>query len=528
MLTYDKIMKYCSDYKVENGIVIDKKSNQQVTDEDVILKVKSSVLLFKESRESYQSDISQFGKTTKSQKDYIKKTMEKFGVSNEENSYGVNKLINAMLSSNGHYEENMSGSDLQNSKFSILVAPKSEYGLAYLKLKFREKGLDIEDLKISQDLAELQHNGISKVIIDFKVKRHEKNIQNSDQLDLSDHFQHQRAKELNDLERQKQIAKQNNDEIAYNSARATIEKIVRESPAEVTPEQWDSMSLSQQISFVNIKINESKILHDKDDFNYWNSNLKSLEAKLSEQSESQDLRQASSSSETLEGNNQNMPTENQYQEMLHELEEKKDYKFYFDEMIKAVKKYNPEQNMSEEQKKQIIGEIFYNEGYMVEKLSSDEEIRQLMTLVVNELSNNELQTRLSNIILSEMQDKYKQLHPELKKQEEQKENKNINESNNNPNDLDLSGLINQLKGELNNIQNEYRLMLSDGYIDDEELAILISMVGKVINDGYSLKSLATDQNDIRIISATINTLEEEQKKMNKMRNGIEEISKSMK
>ena len=362
MLTYDEIMKYCSDYKIENGIVVDKKSNQQITDENIVLKVKSSVLLFKEAREAYQFDMSQFGKTTKFQKDYIKKTMEKFGVSNEKNLYGVNKLVNAILTSNGHYEENMSGSDLQNSKFSFLVPPKSEYGLAYLKLKFREKGSDIEDLKIRQDLTELQHNGVSKVIIDFKVKRYEKNIQNSEPLDLSNNFQHPRAKELNNLEKQKQLAKQNNDEIAYNSAQATIEKIVRESPVEITPEQWDSNSLSQQISFVKSKINESKILHDKDDFNYWNSNLKSLEAKLSEQSAVHDLHQPSSSSVTLKVSNQNNLNKNQYQEMSEELEEKKDYKFYFDEMIKAVKKYNPEQNMTEEQKKQIIGEIFYNEG----------------------------------------------------------------------------------------------------------------------------------------------------------------------
>ena len=42
-------------------------------------------------------------------------------------------------------------------------------------------------------------------------------------------------------------------------------------------------------------------------------------------------------------------------------------------------------------------------------------------------------------------------------------------------------------------------MLSDGYIDDEELATLLGMVNKVINDGYSLKSLATEQSDLRVI-----------------------------
>ncbi len=53
MFNYEEIIKYCSNYKIENGIVIDKTSNQQVTDEDVILKVKSAILLYKESKESY-------------------------------------------------------------------------------------------------------------------------------------------------------------------------------------------------------------------------------------------------------------------------------------------------------------------------------------------------------------------------------------------------------------------------------------------------------------------------------------------
>lgn len=526
MLTYEEIMNYCSNYKIENGIVIDKKTASQIKDEEIILKVKASILVYKEAKENYQSDMQQFGKSKRDQEYYVKKTMEKFSVNNEENTYGINKLINAILSSNGHYEENMSGSDLQNSKFSILVEPKKEYGFAYLKLKFREKGLDIEDLKISQNLEELQQNGISKVIIDFKIKKYKKDISDSKTIDSID-YQHPRATELNELEKEKQIAKQNNDKVAYNNAQSAIEKIIRESPAEVTPEEWDSMNLSQQISFVKVKINESKILHDEDAFNYWNSNLKSLEKKLGEHSEVKEASQPSSSSEKEETSNQNSSNKNQYQEMLEELEEK-DYKYYFDEMIKAIKKYHPEQNITEEQKKQIIGEIFYNEGYMIEKLSNDEEIRQLMTLVVNNLGNSELETRLSNIILAEMQEKYKKLHPENQKQEESKEDKNMNNSNNDSDNLDLSSLIEQLNKELEKIKNHYNAMLTDRNIDDEELTVLTNMINRAIDDGYSLKSLATDQNDIRMISSIINTLEEEQNKMNKTKNTIEETSRGMK
>ena len=713
MLSYEEIMNYCSNYRVENGNVFDKNTNQQIIDEDIILKVKSSILLFKESKESYQSDMQQFGKVSKSQEDYIKKTMEKFSVHNEQSSFGINKLVNAILNSNGHYEEFMSGNDLQNSKFSILVAPKNEYGLAFLKLKFREKGLDIEDLKISQDLSELQHNGVSKVIIDFKVKKYEKTVQNNQENVIQSNIQHPRAQELNELERQKQIAKQNNDEVAYNYAKSSIEKIIRESRLEISPEQWDSMGIQDKIAFVKIKMNEARILNDQDEFNYWNSNLNSLNEKVqSSESKTEDIFDEKKSSledlkntigntegyvvlvhgthmtneevqnmifkeglrttnfnekttldkttkpfdiskytseeikrlfENYDHNNKNMvviklpleyfnkydftgdldcrktrafmkdkiyidgrykylldpkfivgsyntetmetmlnpsfereltvetkkelrekliklqqdigldselieqinsdeivevnqptysslPTSgsnsNDYQEMIQELETKKDYNYYFDEMLKATQQYNPNIQMTDEQKKQLIGEVFYNEGYLIESLSNDEELRQIMTRSVNELSNNEMQIKLQNIILTEIQEKYKQFHPE-KQEVEQNQNVKKTTENKNNEGLDLSVLIEQLRNELNQVQNAYRSMLSDGYIDDEELATLLGMVNKVINNRYSLKSLATDQSDLRVISVIINSLEEEQKKMNKMQNEIEEIGRSM-
>ena len=214
-----------------------------------------------------------------------------------------------------------------------------------------------------------------------------------------------------------------------------------------------------------------------------------------------------------------------YQKMVEELETKKDYNYYFNEMLKSTQKYNPNIQMSEEQKKQLIGEIFYNESYLIELLTSDEEIRQIMTRSVNELDSNEMQIRLQNIILTEMQEKYKQLHPEMQQAEKYSEQE-MSQNNNNDN-LDLSGLIEQLKNELYQVQNAYRSMMSDGYIDDKELPILLDIVNKVINDGYSLKSVATDPKDMQVISVIINSLEEEQKKMKKMQNGIEEIGRLM-
>lgn len=518
MLTYEEIINYCSNYRIENGAVFDKRTNKQVLDEDTILKVKSSVLLFKEAKESYQSDVKQFGNITKSQEDYIKKTMEKFGVNNEENSFGVNKLVNAILSSNGHYEENMSGKDVFNSKFSILVGAKKDYGLAYLKLKFREKGLDIEDLKVSQDLSELQHNGISKVIIDYKIKKYQKEDKQESNIYLDENqlFQHPKAQELNELEKIKQTAKQNGDQSAVEYYQKEIEKIVRENELFIPPEEWDKLSVEQKISYCKIKMNEAKVFKDEVNYNYWSSNLKML----------QDTKEINSDNQrtNIESNNSRGPI-SQVVDNESAMGHQKDFSYYYNEMIKTIKTYNPNISMSEEQKKQFIGEIFYNEMYMIESISSNADIEKLTTLVVRDLGDSDLERKLSNIIITELQEKYRELNPT--KQQAKDENNKKQKQLNNSNELDLSRFISELRRELNEIKNAYNVMIKDGYIDDQELETLTIMIDKVVNDGYTLKSLATSQNDLRTIDSIIDILEEEQRKMKNVQNGIKEIGRSL-
>lgn len=352
----------------------------------------------------------------------------------------------------------------------------------------------------------------------------DKNNINNSQTDTS-LYRHPKAGELNEIERKKQIAKQNNDISLYQQLQNEIENIIRTNRAQVSPQQWDAMNIEERKSFVRIKIMEAKVLKDEDDFNYWNANLNSLNSKAQEESQ---VRKYQSPSYNSAFTQEQLKDDNH--QINQETEETKDYNYYFNEMLKAVQRYNPNEQMTEEQKKQLIGEIFYNEGYLIESLSNDEEIRQAMTRSVNELSNNEMQVRLQNIVLAEIQEKYKQLHSEIKIQEqtiqtEVKENDSHNASNDN---LDLSGLIEQLRNELTKVQKSYRSMMSDGYIDDEELVTLIAMNSKIITDGYSLKELATDSSDLRKINVIVSSLEEQQKKMNTMLNGIEEIGRIMK
>ena len=702
MLSYEEIMNYCSNYKIDNGIVIDKNTNQQVIDEEIVLRVKTSILIFKESKDAYQSDIQQFGKTNKSQEDYIKKTMEKFGVNNESNSYGINKLVNAILNSNGHYEEMMSGNDLKNSKFSILIAPKNEYGMAYLKLKFREKGLDIEDLRISQDLSELQHNGVSKVIINFKIKQCENAKQNVQNNISQSNIQHPRANELNELERQKQLARQNNDEVSYKYIQSSIEKIIRKNRMQISPEKWDSYTIEQKESYIQIKMKEAKILNDKDEFNYWLAILNDLKeknivnstSKIDSDSEiaikttlkelkkrigntdgytilvhgthftdeevknlifKEGLRTTGKNEETslnyttqpldinsysvdeliekfekYDHNNRNMviirlpneyfniydttadrdcrksrafmkgkvqvdggykyvldpkfivgsyntetmetmlnnsfekeltpetimtlktnlanlyneleididyidsinseeiietnqplynnsSTKNDYQEMTQE-QGKKDYKYYYQELMKAVEKRNNLVNLTEAEKKQIVGEIFYNQGFLVENLNTQQEFNEVMNSLENDL--NDIQ--LKKIILADMQERYNKLF------------KNNNDSLDNHQQVhttlkeqtELTTFINQLREKMNKVKAEYKYMLLDGYIDDVELAVLISRTNELIDNANSLKTLANNQNEVILLNSIVEMLQNEQKKMITMQKGIEKIEET--
>lgn len=217
-------------------------------------------------------------------------------------------------------------------------------------------------------------------------------------------YRHPKANELNELERKKQIAKQNNNILLYQQLQNKIENIISANRAKVSPQQWDAMDIDERKSFIQIKMKEAKILKDEDEFSYWNASLNRL---------------------------------------------------------------NPKHQ-----------EITQNKASIQEPIVQTE---------VNENNSH-----------------------------------NLSKDN-----LDLSGLTGQLRNELTKVQNAYRSMMSDGYIDDEELATLISMNNKIISDGYMLRGLATDSSDLRKINVIISSLEEQKKKMSSMLNGLEENGKIM-
>lgn len=214
MFTIEEIKNYSENYYIQNGVVFSKSDRKQIVNEDIILKVKSARLIYNEARDKYQSDTQQFGKPNGDFQRYVTKTMEQLSVNGEVNNYGTNKLLNAILSSNGHIVENFGADTLANSKYDLLIEPKKDYTMSYLKLKFREKGLDIDGLTITCDYN--KQIGIATVTIDYQLKKYEKKTQVdaaiSEQVDIQNNakqtqnvkaFSHPQADLLNELEQQK-------------------------------------------------------------------------------------------------------------------------------------------------------------------------------------------------------------------------------------------------------------------------------------------------------------------------------------
>lgn len=411
MLTVEQVKNNISNYRIENGIVIDKSNNQPVQEENKILEVKSSVLFYIEAKNDYDEILKRThsGKMRVGLEHFLKTKMENFSVNNEVQEKGnfssANKLVNEILNSNGHIHETWEGTNLKEGKYSFLLEPKKDYFISYLKLKFREKGLDIDDIEVSIDTSGFNHTGHSEVEINYKLKKYEKKsesrvetpkvepqVQPKQPEEQQHLYQHPMANELNELERQKQIAKQNNDEVAYNYAQSNIEKIIKDNRAQVSPEQWDSMNIDERKSYIQTKMREAKILNDKEDFDFWNANLKQLDS----------------------------------QEPIIEKKEEQ--------------QYNTPQPT----------------------ITSDS--------------------------------------------------------------LDFSVMINQLKNQNMEISNEYKNMMSDGYIDDEELAILINRLKDLSDNAQVIKSMTTDKNQEMMIDSIIETIKKQNAKMTTMQKGIEETS----
>lgn len=86
-------------------------------------------------------------------------------------------------------------------------------------------------------------------------------------------------------------------------------------------------------------------------------------------------------------------------------------------MISALRKSRTD-NLTQDDKKQIVGEIYYYEGFLVESLKDEKDIGDVLTKAMQDFSNSQFEQSVLSSLISELQEKLKIVSP--KKGEELK------------------------------------------------------------------------------------------------------------
>ena len=169
-----------------------------------------------------------------------------------------------------------------------------------------------------------------------------------------------------------------------------------------------------------------------------------------------------------------------------EVEELKDYSYYYDELIKTVNRlYNP----SEIDKKAIIGEIYCLEGYLVKSVKNENECNILLTQSQNDLSGKTFKMKIQKELRRDLLNKFN------------KQNKAIEINHG------ITYSIGQLKSNVNNISESYEAMLEDGIIDDEELKSLIEQLTNLLDQTVSLKNDVSNLKESEILDTMIGEID---------------------
>lgn len=268
------ILSDVQSFAVKNGKVYSRETGQEETDEDTILRVKTSKFLLNKAKALRDEDSYMRGAsfTDKGPDYYIDRAMDRYGFKGEDTVYAEGKLLRELVDKGSHYQR-MSGDDLVNSKYGMFFGENGDLGKALLERRLKQHGLKMTDLNVGVDSSALKKDGYSTV--DIKVST-TPIIKLENAPNKPDVFHHPAAEQLSTLETELIKAQNNGDDEAVKGYRAAQKMVVERNRLEVSPEDWNNMSIDQKERFYRLKMKEEKILGDSDAFNYWNANLQRL------------------------------------------------------------------------------------------------------------------------------------------------------------------------------------------------------------------------------------------------------------
>lgn len=264
-------------FAIREGKVYSRETNQEESDEDTILRVKTSSFLFNEAKNLRDERARMFGNrfTDEGPDYYVDTIMNKYGFKNEDTNYAEGKLLKKLVD-NGTYHQAIGDDDLTESKFGMFLGSKADLGKALLKRRLKQHGLEMINLDISIDSSTFKKDGYSTVDMRLNTAPITKK---ENAFNDSDSFGHPAAEQLSRLEAELIKARKEGDEEATKGYLAALKMVVERNRLEVSPEDWDKMNDDQKERFYKLKMKEERILGNKDAFNYWSANLKQLKNK---------------------------------------------------------------------------------------------------------------------------------------------------------------------------------------------------------------------------------------------------------
>lgn len=272
------VLSDVQNFTIKDGKVYSRETGQEETDEDVVLRVKTSRFLFEEAKDL--RDENKFARQRRTSAQfvdrgpdyYIDRVMDRYGFKGENTDGRQGKLLKELTDTGLHHKD-LSGFNIEETIYGMFVGQKGDLGRAMLKRRLKQHGLEMIDMSVNIDTTTLKKEGTS--IVDIKVNSTPITKRESTPSKL-DNFHHPAAEQLSKLETELIKAQNNGDDEAVKGYRAALKMVVERNRLEVSPEDWGNMSIDQKERFYRLKMKEEKILGDNDAFNYWNANLQHL------------------------------------------------------------------------------------------------------------------------------------------------------------------------------------------------------------------------------------------------------------
>lgn len=300
-------------FALKDGKVYSKETGEQETDEDTILRVKTSKFLFNEAKEAHDRRVQK----SRSNPDYMDNKPPSSYVDEQMRLYGfiktaedierekkdprnkpVRDRILGELVENGSHNGAI-GTDhiVSMSEYAMFVGEKGELGKAMLERRLKQHGLEMTGFQMDLDTFDWQKKGFSDIKIKVDTapitkfddppkspepqkaqpENHEATAKNSETA-----LHHPAAEQLSKLEAEIANAKKNGDEEAARYYRAAMKMAVERNRLEVSPEDWAKMDDAQKGRFYRLKRKEEKILGDDDAAKFWEANLRKLKGHAQE------------------------------------------------------------------------------------------------------------------------------------------------------------------------------------------------------------------------------------------------------